>query len=153
VSAQRVPSVRLAVLACLAVECTYRNVLEIERHAIAEQKHLGERHKERDHQAAGVTPDLQELLEGDGFEPAEPHAAFLGAATSAAISCTNTSSSDGGIRAMWLGRSPFAARKSGSSERLFSALPTRTCSALPKTEQSRTSGAFCSASSVWPSAS
>ena len=104
---------RLAVLACLAVECTDRNVLEIERHAVAQQEHLRERHEERDHQAAGVPPDLQQFLQGDSLEPTDPHAAALGAAPSAAMSCTNTSSSVGGIRAMWRGRSPFAASSAG----------------------------------------
>ena len=44
------------------------------------------------------------------------------------------------MRAMRRGRRPLAARNSGSSRRLVSALRTRTCSVLPKTEQSSTPG-------------
>src|SRR5664280_1531635 len=131
---------RLAVLACLAVECTDRDVLEIECHAVAEQEHLRERHQQRDHQAARVPPDLQQFLERDRLEPADSHAAALWAAPSAAMSWTNTSSSVGGICATWRGRSPFAASSSGSSVRLFSALPTSTCRASPITVRFSSAG-------------
>ena len=46
----------------------------LERHAVAEQEHLRERHQERDHQAARIAPDLQQLLDRDGAEAAKSHA-------------------------------------------------------------------------------
>ena len=67
---------RLTELAAFTVEGADRKMLEIEIDAIAEQKHLRERQQQRDHQAARVAPDLQNLLDRNGLEPAQLHAAM-----------------------------------------------------------------------------
>ena len=49
---------RLALLAALAVENAYGHVPDVETDAIAQQRHLHERHEEHDHEASRVTHNL-----------------------------------------------------------------------------------------------
>ena len=96
---------RLAQLRAFAIEDADRQVLHVEAQAIAQKRHLQERHEKRHHQAARIADDLQHFLARDGADAIELHAAA--ACRLRLTRRTNTSSREGAIGAIRLMPTPF----------------------------------------------
>ena len=58
-----------------AVEGADGNVLDVEAYTVTDEGHLHDGHEQRDHQAARITPDLNELLASHRHQPMPGHAA------------------------------------------------------------------------------
>src|SRR5271166_1935867 len=143
---------RLALLAALPVEQADLHVLDVEIDAVAEQRHLHERHQEHDHQAARIPQHLDDLLLGDRPDAAESHWAAP-RAPSPPTSWTNTSSSVGLIGSILDQESPRSLRRASIAATSRAASSTTMCSDEPNGATSRAAGTPSSASRMAPGSS
>src|SRR5215831_9139138 len=130
----------LALLASFAVEHADWNVLLIETYPVTHHHHEHHRHQKHDEQAAGIAPNLQNLLARDRQYPVRVHdrAIATSGSWSRVVSATNASSRVGRIRAMRLTSMASASRAALTFGIVSAASRITTCIALPKTAASRT---------------